>query len=163
SYSSAALAESPVENNEFYEEDVQIGGGSKPLKGILTMPKNAERVPCVVLVHGLGALDRDLSLGPNKPFKQIAQGLAAQGIAALRYDKRNFAYPQSVLEPGYDINQETLIDATEAVDLALQNENIDRSRIYVAGHSMGGLLACEIANRVPELAGVVILSSPGKS
>lgn len=161
-FSSAALAES-TQSNEIYEQQVQIGSGPQPLKGILTMPKNAEHVPCVVLVHGLGALDRDLTLGPNKPFKQIAEGLAAHGIAVLRYDKRNFAYPGCVFQPGFDINQETLIDATDAVDLIANDENIDHSRIFVAGHCMGGLLTCELANRIPELAGVIILSSPGKS
>ena len=44
--------------------------------------------PGVVLVHGSGPNDRDESIGPNKPFRDLAEGLASRGIAVLRYDKR---------------------------------------------------------------------------
>jgi len=42
----------------------------------------------MVLVHGSGPNDRDETLGPNKPFRDLAWGLADRGIAVLRYEKR---------------------------------------------------------------------------
>jgi alpha-beta hydrolase superfamily lysophospholipase len=147
----------------YCEQEVLVGNSAAPLRGILTLPQTDEPCPCVVLMHGLGAYDKDCTVGPNKPFMQIAHGLAAQGIAVLRYDKRTFAYPACAMQPNFDINQELLEDATSAIELAGKNARIDSSKVYICGHSMGGLLTAELVQRMPELAGIVILSSPGKT
>jgi len=73
---------------KFEEKEVTVGSGEWPLPGTLTIPKGNGPFPGLVLVHGSGANDRDESLGPNKPFKDLAWGLASRGIAVLRYDKR---------------------------------------------------------------------------
>src|SRR2546423_637796 len=73
----------------FGEKEVVIGaGGAWPLPGTLTLPKGDGPFPAVVLVHGSGPQDRDETIGPNKPFKDLAWGLATNGIAVLRYEKR---------------------------------------------------------------------------
>src|SRR3546814_2148322 len=82
------------------------------------MPKDADvdaGVPAVVLVHGSGPHDRDESIGPNKPFLDIARGLAAQGTAVLRYDKRTKARPQDYADGSVTIDSETTNDAVFAV------------------------------------------------
>ena len=70
------------------------GDGERALPGTLAMPKGTGPFPAVVLVHGSGPQDRDETVGPNKPFLDIARALAAQGIAVLRYEKRTQARPQ---------------------------------------------------------------------
>ena len=65
-----------------------IGSGEWALPGTLTLPVARGSFPAVVLVHGSGANDRDETIGINKPFKDLAAGLASRGIAVLRYDKR---------------------------------------------------------------------------
>lgn len=58
-----------------------------PLPGLLTLPDGAGPFPAVLLVHGSGPQDRDEAVGPNRPFRDLAVGLAALGVASLRYDK----------------------------------------------------------------------------
>ena len=62
--------------------------GEWALPATLTMPAGTGPLPAVVLVHGSGPDDRDETVGANKPFKDLAAGLASRGIAVLRYDKR---------------------------------------------------------------------------
>jgi|AGTN01.1.fsa_nt_gi Prolyl oligopeptidase family. len=147
---------------QIQEFAVNIGERS-PLHGILTLPAGPEAVPCVVLVQGVGAHDKDYSVGPNKPFMQLAAGLAMQGVAVLRFDKRTFAYPECQADYNFDINEETLIDSVAAVDFVRNHPRIDSQRVFFCGHSMSGLLAPEMTKRVPELAGVIILSSPSRT
>ncbi|MCK7525181.1 MAG: hypothetical protein MZV64_50040 [Ignavibacteriales bacterium] len=61
------------------------------------MPKGAGPFPGLVLVHGSGPNNRDEELGPNKPFKDLAWGLATRGIAVLRYDKRSKVHGKKIL------------------------------------------------------------------
>ncbi|HUR19272.1 MAG TPA: DUF3887 domain-containing protein, partial [Vicinamibacterales bacterium] len=72
-----------------------ITAGSLTLPAIITLPKGAGPAPLIVLVHGSGAHDADETIGPNKPFRDLAEGLAARGIATLRYVKRNRIAPLS--------------------------------------------------------------------
>ena len=81
-----------VESNSFTETEVTVGTGEWALPGTLTIPKGTGPFPAVVLVHGSGPNDRDETIGPNKPFKDIAWGLASRGIVVLRYDKRTLAH-----------------------------------------------------------------------
>ena len=73
---------------------IAVGVGSPPLYATLTLPAGKGPFPAVVLVGGSGPGDQNESIGPNKPFQDIALGLAARGIASLRYDKRTLDYPQ---------------------------------------------------------------------
>ena len=52
------------------------------------------RVPVVILVHGSGPSNMDEFMGPNAPFRDLAEGLSRRGVAVLRYDKRTFVCPQ---------------------------------------------------------------------
>ena len=72
--------------SKFEETEVTVGTGEWALPGTLTVPKGAGPFPGLILVHGSGPNDRDETLGPNKPFKDLAWGLATRGIAVLRYE-----------------------------------------------------------------------------
>ena len=88
----APAAPPPAADANFGETDFSVGEGERALPGTLALPKAAPPAAgfaAVVLVHGSGPQDRDESIGPNKPFLDIARGLAAQGIAVLRYEKRS--------------------------------------------------------------------------
>src|SRR6516225_5854040 len=72
----------------FRESTVTVGSDEWALPGALALPVGAGPFPAVVLVHGSGPHDRDETIGPNKPFRDLAWGLASQGVAVLRYEKR---------------------------------------------------------------------------
>jgi len=147
-----------VQLDAFIEQEVRVGDDEWTLPGTLTMPQGDGPFPAVVLVHGSGPNDRDETLGPNKPFRDLAWGLASRGIAVLRYDKRTQVYPQQMagLER-LTVQEETIEDAIRAVALLQQTERIDPARVFVAGHSLGGMLAPRIAQQAP-VAGLIILA-----
>src|SRR5262249_48895994 len=77
-----------VKRETFEDKEVQIGEGQWALPGTLSKPLGDGPVPAIVLVHGSGPHDRDETIGPNRPFRDLAWGLASRGIAVLRYEKR---------------------------------------------------------------------------
>ena len=88
----SAVASGPppyARSGSYTEQDVTTGAAGWPLPGTLTMPVGDGPFPAVVLVHGSGPQDRDASMGPNKVFRDIALGLASNGVAVLRYEKRS--------------------------------------------------------------------------
>ena len=85
-----------------------------PLPGLLTLPDGAGPFPAVLLVHGSGPQDRDEAVGPNRPFRDLAVGLADLGVASLRYDKRTFAHGKRLadaLQGRLSVEEEVIRDA----------------------------------------------------
>lgn len=162
----AAPAATAIDANAPYvEREARVGQGERALPGTLALPRSASvrtPVPAVVLVHGSGAHDRDETLGPNRPFQDIARGLAAQGIAVLRYDKRTKARPQDFAGKDFSVDDEVTDDAVLAIDALRKVEGIDAKRIYVLGHSLGGMLAPRIARQSGHVAGAVLLAAPAR-
>jgi dienelactone hydrolase len=150
-----------VDQGKFTEQDVTVGNGKWALPGTLTLPKGNGPFPAVVLVHGSGPNDRDETIGPNRPFKDIAWGLASQGIAVLRYDKRTKAHADlftpDVLSK-LTLGEETTDDAILAAKLLAKEKRIDPKQIYVLGHSQGGLAAPRIGEEDTNLAGLIIMA-----
>ena len=146
--------------------DHAVEVGEYKLSGTLVTPR--EDIPdqgiAVLLVAGSGPQDRDETIGTaaNKPLRDIAEGLAAQGIASLRYEKRSFAAPQAFAK-GVTVQAEVLDDVKAAVSL-MQNDPLTKdSALYVIGHSLGGMLVPQILTDNPALQGAVILAGSPRS
>lgn len=101
----------------FHEVEVTVQTGDWKLPGTLTLPNGKGPFPAIVLVHGSGPEDQDETIGGNKPFKDLAWGLASQNVAVLRYVKRTKQYGAQSLQPGvpFTVKQETTEDAEAAV------------------------------------------------
>jgi fermentation-respiration switch protein FrsA (DUF1100 family) len=140
---SGAIAELP---GDIAETDITVDSGEGyPLAGKLTLPRNQKPRAAVVLLHGSGPNTMDESVGANAPFRDIAYGLAARGIAVLRYDKRTLTYAAQMNGKGANnitIGEEVAFDALAAVKLLKEREETGGCRVYLLGHSLsGGLLA----------------------
>jgi dienelactone hydrolase len=149
-----------IKPDSFTEKEITFGKDPWILPGTLTIPKGSGPFAAIVLVHGSGPNDRDETIGPNKPFKDLAQGLASKGIVVFRYDKRTFHYRSQLAKDANDITvrQETIDDAAAAVDFLAANPQIDKRRIIVLGHSLGGMLIPRIAAENKTIAGFVIMA-----
>ncbi len=147
----------------FHERELTLISGRWELPGTLTLPNIKATVPAVVLVQGSGPQDQDESLGPNKPFKDLAYGLASQNIAVLRYVKRTRQYgADSKSDAPFTVKDETTDDAIAAVALLAKMPEVNSKQIYVLGHSLGGMLAPRIAAADPQVAGIVILAGTAR-
>ena len=121
------------------------------LPGILTLPKGEGPFPAVVLIHGSGVSDKDESVGNLKPFRDLAEGLAAQGVAVYRFDKRSYVYGvQMASDKQITLVDESIEDAVNAVQLLAGQDRIDPARILVLGHSLGGTAIPAIARALDE-------------
>ena len=162
-------AAAPAADAPIVESDVMVGDGERALPGTLALPKGdapAHGWPAIVLVQGSGPQDRDETIGPNRPFLDIARGLAAQGVAVLRFDKRTKARPQDYAAGGITIDSETTDDAVTALQVLRKMPGIDPSRVFVLGHSQGGMMAPRIAAHAAQagapLAGIVLMAAPSR-
>ena len=139
------------------QEKITIGTDFQ-LDGILTLPDNiTEPVPAVVFVHGSGSSNMDEKVGKMTPFKDLAEGLARHGIASIRYDKRTYKYGfKMARKGGITVKEETIEDAVFAADMLRKDSRI--GKIYIAGHSMGGMLAPRIDAEGGNFDGLIIMA-----
>ncbi len=151
-----------VRPDAFTETEVTVGTAPWVLPGTLSMPTGDGPFPAVVLLAGSGQNDRDETIGPNAPLRDLAWGLASSGIAVLRYDKRTKAYgtEMAAAGPSITVKEETIDDALAAIDQLRQTPGVDPGRVFVAGHSLGGHLAPRIAAQAEDkVAGIALLEA----
>jgi len=154
----------PYNRPEKYKQKaIELVTGDFRLPAVLTIPEGAGPFPVVILVHGSGAHDKDATIGPNKPFADLAAGLSSNGIAVLRYDKRNYAYGEKAFE-GLEVNlyYETIEDALSAVEFVKSDESLDNNRIFILGHSLGAMAAPRIAAKTPGLKGIILMAGTAR-
>ncbi len=115
----------------------------------------------MVLVQGSGPQDQDETIGPNKPFKDLAWGLASRGIVVFRYTKRTQKYTvQSSDDPmRMTVEDETISDARAAVALVATQPKVNPKQVFLLGHSLGAFLAPRIATGDLQIAGIVMLAA----
>lgn len=152
-----------VNTKTYSGETVSFDSGDYKLNGTLLLPKNTDgKIPVVVMLQGSGSSDRDETIyGLNKPFRDIAEGLAAQGIAVLRYDKRTYTYGVDLTEEEINrmsVDEEIVDDFLSSVSYLKSREEIDTDKIFVLGHSLSGYLLPYIYDKEPSLKGGISLA-----
>ncbi len=122
------------------------------LYGTLEVPlRGAAPYPVVLIIAGSGPTDRDgnsaVLPGPNNSLRYLAEGLAAEGIASLRYDKRGVGESRAAMKAEADLRFDDLIEDAVSWGRMLR---ADRrfSALVVAGHSEGSLVGAVAAQRL---------------
>ena len=147
---------------KFSDSEVTIQNGSSTLAGTLSLPSGDAPFPAVILLSGSGPQDRDETIpqiAGYKPLRWIAESLASQGIAVLRYDDRGVG--QSTGKFDTATSADFAMDAEAAFKFLLERPEIDAKRVGFLGHSEGGMLAAMVAARNPKVAFVISMAGPG--
>ena len=130
------------------------------LGGTLTLPRNrAGRIPAVVTITGSGLEDRDEAIpGVNgyRPFYQLADTLGRRGIAVLRLDDRGFGASKG--DAANATSRDFANDVRAALAYLRTRPEIDPARLFLVGHSEGGLIAPMVAASDPTLRGIVLMA-----
>ena len=147
-------------------EEVSFVAGGRTIPGSLVHPESGT-APGLLLLAGSGPTDRDwnspLLPGKNGSARLLAEALAARGVTVLRFDK---AF--SGQNPGLPIGDLTLDtyrdEASAALDFLRSRAEVDPARVFIAGHSEGGIRATRLAeSRGDRIRGVILISAPGRS
>ncbi len=142
------------------EKAIEVNGPAGALPATLLVPKADAPVPAVVFLSGSGPNDKDETIGPNKPFADIARGLGDRGIASLRFDKRTFAIKDKGKFDDVQLKDEYYEDAAVAIALVGATSGIDSEKIFVVGHSEGAMVAPKVAAAARGTRGIVMMA-PG--
>jgi uncharacterized protein len=144
------------------ERDVTLGAGTLAVAGTVTVPSTPGRHPAILLLGGSGPVDRDETIGPNKPLKDLAWGLATGGVTVARFDKVTFAHgAQAGQMKDFTLADEYVPAARAAIEELRGDPGVDPARIFVGGHSLGGTVAPRVAAAAApafRVAGLVILA-----
>lgn len=149
--------QTPVPPFPYKEESVSFTNAGYTFNGTLTLPENYTKdTPVVLMVTGSGQQNRDEELFEHKPFAVIADALARQGIASLRYDDRGWGDARSVKFMNFTV-EDFCEDAAAALPLLRKRF----SKVGVLGHSEGGTIALILAAEgkadfIVSLAGMAI-------
>ena len=150
-----ALAQQYIQTIKYSNLDIDLGNGVKT-NAQLTYPAVGKGpFPGALLISGSGANDKNETSGfihkngpkPPTPYWQIAQYLSERGFAVLRYDKRgvgaNYTINQNVW--GNTTINDLIQDSKRALNVLIQQPEVDAKRISIIGHSEGTIIAPRVA------------------
>lgn len=148
----------------FQSTELEAVGPEGPLQGTLLSP-DADDAPVVLIIPGSGPTDRDGNnpLGVKaSTYRLLAEGLAENGIASVRIDKRGmFGSAAAVADP----NAVTLDDYASDIHawIATIRGHTGRDCAWLLGHSEGGTVAMLTAADDDAICGVILVATPGRS
>lgn len=140
----------------YSQEEVKFANRDAILKGTLTLPEGYRKeTPVVIMITGSGLQNRDEEIFDHKPFAVIADALARNGIASLRYDDRGFG--ESSGDAVNCTTEDLMNDALAGIDLLRDRFN----KVGVLGHSEGGTISFMLGadkkvDFIVSLAGMVV-------
>ena len=151
-----ALAQQYIQTIRYRNLVIDLGNGVKT-NVQLTLPAIGKGpFPGVLILPGSGAVDKNGTLGfvhkngpkPPTPYWQIAQYLSERGFATLRFDKRGVGANYTILDKnawGNTTTNDLIQDSKKALNVLIQQPEVDPKRISIIGHSEGTLYAPRVA------------------
>ncbi len=143
------------------EEEVAFANGEITLAAMLTLPDRSAAHPSVVLLQGSGPLNRNEEAFGLKPFAMIADSLARNGIASLRYDSRGVG-GSSGAHLQYTLS-DVARDVLAAVQFLKARRDIDSAAIGLCGHSQGAIVAPMCAAASEDIAFMICIGGMGST
>jgi pimeloyl-ACP methyl ester carboxylesterase len=146
----------------YLEKEIEISTAKKiKISGSLVLPEfeKSSAFPLVIMVSGSGAQDRNCEMLGHKPFLVLANHLGRNGIASYRYDDRGVGKSDGQFETT------TQVDFANDLAAIIQyfNKAYPKAKIYVYGHSEGGMTALRAADQTNKIAGIIEAASVGTS
>ena len=145
------------------QRPIELDTGTGVLYGSLLLPKSSKPVPVALILAGSGPTDRDGNnrmSGRNDSYKRLAELLARNGIASVRYDKRGIA-ASTAAQP----DERNLSVEGYAADAAAWGKKLKADPrfgpLILIGHSEGALIA-SLAAQPAGAAAIVSLSGSGR-
>ncbi|HYN82953.1 MAG TPA: alpha/beta fold hydrolase [Gemmatimonadaceae bacterium] len=125
------------------QEPVTLKTATGEISGTLVLPAAGTPVPVVLIIAGSGPTDRNGNSpaipGANNSLRMLAEGLAARGIASVRYDKRGIAASRAAMTGEADLRFTHFIEDAAAWVKQLR-EDQRFSTVTIVGHSEGSLI-----------------------
>lgn len=143
------LASTVLKSQNFKEEEIYLNTESGEIGGVILLPeKHNKKLPAVLIIQGSGPTDKDGNsaalVGKNNSLKLLAEALAANGIASLRYDKRGIGMSKKAGKAEETLSFDDFInDASLFLDYLIEDKRF--KKIGIAGHSQGSLIGMKIA------------------
>jgi len=146
------------------EEALTLTTTGGDIFGTLQLPASRLPVPIVLIISGSGPTDRNGNTpalrGSNNSLKMLAGGLAARGIASLRYDKRGIAASRAAAGKEEDLRFNHFVEDAAAWAKKLRADT-RFSTVTIAGHSEGSLIGM-LAAREAEVDAFVSIAGAGR-
>ncbi|WP_189630006.1 alpha/beta hydrolase [Roseivirga thermotolerans] len=147
----------------FEEEMVHIQNEGHELGGAIMFPEGSKKkLPVVLIIQGSGPTDKDGNSaaleGKNNSLKLLAETLAANGIASLRFDKRGLGLSNHTPTSESELIFEDFVDDARAW-LHYLSKDKRFMNIGVIGHSQGSLIGMRISQE-PGVKAFASLAGP---
>ncbi|MGC9331835.1 MAG: hypothetical protein ACP5DZ_08180 [Bacteroidales bacterium] len=127
------------------------------LTGEFIRPVGKQQNKVVVMIHGSGPSDRDEAILGNRPFRDLAYGLAAQGISSIRFEKNTYLFGQELAaEKEMTIWNETGQDVVSIVDYLKRMKMVGPENLILLGHSQGAMMIPRICDSIDVGAAIMI-------
>ncbi|GIV39548.1 MAG: hypothetical protein KatS3mg033_1348 [Thermonema sp.] len=130
------------------------------LRCIVTRPPNSQAVPAVLFIQGIACQSIDTPFDTQRPYTQLLYELTRQGVATIRVEKFGIGDSEGpdCIEVDFETERQAFLQALRAVK---QYDFVDSTQVFLLGHSVGGILAVQIANHEP-VKGIIVYGTVGR-
>lgn len=137
--------------------------GKVKLMGYMSRPSKPGKYPALILQMGHGQGTTDNKSRSYNPFAEMARQIADAGFIVLRFDKRGTGYNAS--NGSYENASFTdfIQDLRSAIKHVQKSKDVNSHEVYLFGHSLGGPIISIVANDTPDVKGIILSASPGRS